>query len=324
MTDELRSRYHGTFLGLAIGDALGWPVEFLSLHQIRQLWGPHGITDLVEDQHFLIGTFTDDTQMTIALAEGLLASPYDDAEAQMVTIAKRFVAWSTSPENNRAPGNTCMTACRNLADGATWRTSCVTGSKGCGTTMRSAPLGLLYHRDFERLVDRAVKASRITHGHPCALAGGVATAAAVSLALDHTPPTELVLRVAGLVEPVSAAAAAHIRRVLDVAELPADEAMAKLGEGWVAEEAAALALSSFLAHPDDYEATIRRAVNTEGDSDSIGCIAGAISGAYNGEEAIPARWRKVIEKREHLLYLANALYDGWRTAQGTMTRSSSQ
>lgn len=312
--DDLRSRYHGTFLGLAIGDALGWPVEFLSLHQIRQFYGPHGITDLVGNKAFLIGTFTDDTQMSIALAEGLLAAPYDDSEAQMAAVAKRFVAWSTSPENNRAPGNTCMAACRNLADGADWRTSGVGRSKGCGTAMRSAPIGLLYHRDVANLTARAIDSSRMTHGHPCALAGGLATAAAVSLALDGTPPVALVEQVAALCEPVSNETAAAIRRVLGVAHQPADQAMAALGEGWVAEEAVALALSSFLATPTDYAATIRRAANIGGDSDSVACIAGAISGAYNGVEAIDAGWREVIEKADYLVELADALYDRWRAA----------
>ncbi len=311
MSDGLRGRYHGTFLGLAIGDALGWPVEFLSLHQIRQLWGPHGITDLVGDQAFPVGTFTDDTQMSIALAAGLLAAPYHDSDRQMAAIAKQFVAWSTSPENNRAPGNTCMSACRHLADGADWRTSGVARSKGCGTAMRAAPIGLLYHRDFERLTDRAIASSNMTHGHPCALAGGVATAAAVSLALDDTPPVDLVRQVAALCEPVSGEAAATIRKVLDVADRPADQAMAALGEGWVAEEAVALALSSFLATPYDYAATIRRAANIEGDSDSVACIAGAISGAYNGEEAIEPRWREVIEQGEYLIELADRLYERW-------------
>lgn len=317
MTDSLRTRFHGTFLGLAIGDALGWPVEFLSLQQIRQLYGPHGITDLVGDQTFLIGTFTDDTQMTIALAEGLLAAPPDDGDAQMAAVAKRFVAWSTSPENNRAPGNTCMAACRNLSDGADWRSSGVPRSKGCGTAMRSAPVGLLYHRDFETMTARAVDSSNMTHGHPCALAGGLATAAAVSLALDGTPPIDLVTRVAELCEPLSGEAAGAIRKVLDVLDLPADEAMKALGEGWVAEEAVALALSSFVATPNDYTATIRRAANIEGDSDSVACIAGAISGAYNGEDAIPSRWSEVIEKRDRLVELADALYDGWFAVQGT-------
>ncbi len=82
---------------------------------------------------------------------------------------------------------------------------------------------------------------------------------------------------------------------------------AVLGEGWVGEEAVALALYCFLRYPEDYENVVIRGANTNGDSDSIACIGGSISGAYLGINAIPQRWVKRIEKADYLADLAERL-----------------
>lgn len=301
-------KYQGCFLGLAIGDALGLPTEFLSLAQIHQAYGPTGVEDLMGCHGFPPGTFTDDTQMSIALAEALLAADGSDLDTQMQAVARRFVAWAGSPENNRAPGNTCMSACRRLAEGASWRESGVAGSKGCGTAMRTAPIGLLYHRDQTTMLRVAIASSQITHGHPCALAGGVATALAVSLALDNTPPLAILETVVEVCQPISTEFAAHVARVPALLGTSPAAAMVELGEAWVAEEAIACALYCFLRTPDDYRATVLCGANSEGDSDSIACIAGAISGAYNGLDAVPVEWRERVEHGELLRDLATRLY----------------
>jgi len=86
-----------------------------------------------------------------------------------------------------------------------------------------------------------------------------------------------------------------------------EKALAYLGEGWVAEEAVALALYCFLRHSNSFEKTVIRGANTNGDSDSIASIAGGISGAYLGFEAIPDRWVKQIEKSDYLADLSARL-----------------
>jgi ADP-ribosylglycohydrolase len=87
------------------------------------------------------------------------------------------------------------------------------------------------------------------------------------------------------------------------------KALEYLGEGWVGEEAVALALYCFLRNSESYEKVIIRSANTNGDSDSIACIAGSISGAYLGIEAIPAAWVRKIEKTEYLGNLTERLAD---------------
>jgi ADP-ribosylglycohydrolase len=91
-----------------------------------------------------------------------------------------------------------------------------------------------------------------------------------------------------------------------------EEALTYLGEGWIGEEAVALALYCFLRYQDDYRATVLRGANTNGDSDSIACIAGAFSGAYVGKDGIPLRWLVKIEKSDYLADLAERLAEAVR------------
>jgi ADP-ribosylglycohydrolase len=304
----MEEQYLGCMLGLAIGDALGFPTEFLSLEDIRRQFGTLGVTDYVAYHRFALGTFSDDTQMSVALAEGLLEAPDASLDSLMTAAARRFIAWARSPENNRAPGMSCLAGCRRLEEGFSWRESGVPDSKGCGAAMRTAPIGLLFHRRRGRLLEVARASSLLTHGHLCAQAGAVATALAVSLALDSTPPAIFLDRLLEATAPVSLEFADRLGRVRQALPLPSDEAFALLGEGWVSEEAVAGAVYAFLRSPDDFRASVLLAANTNGDSDSLACITGAISGAYNGVEAIPASWRERVEKAERLEDLARRLY----------------
>ena len=121
------SHFVGSVVGLAVGDAIGYPAEFRSRAQLLAEIGPDGITDFIalKDPRFSRpfftgsdhppGTFTDDTQMTIAVAESLLHAGKADLDHLMAEMGQRFVDWSRSDKNNRAPGGTCMEGCGNLA-----------------------------------------------------------------------------------------------------------------------------------------------------------------------------------------------------------------
>src|SRR5688572_16232851 len=139
-----RTQAEAILFGLALGDALGYPTEFLRLNEgIRPRYGYQGIQEPPDP-----ALYTDDTQMTIALTEGLLDAGLDaDLDAQMNAVAKRFIEWKDSPENNRAPGNTCLIGVRRYESGISWRESGVAGSKGCGSAMRVATIGYFYQHD---------------------------------------------------------------------------------------------------------------------------------------------------------------------------------
>ncbi len=291
-------------LGLALGDALGYVTEFKSLPEIKAIYGPQGILHPPDP-----ALYSDDTQMTIALAEGVLDAginaPLDEL---MTAIGRRFADWAhTAPD--RAPGKTCLTGAHNLARGVHWRESGVAQSKGCGAAMRVAPLGYLYQHQPERLREVAQASSLLTHGHPTAVASALAAAYLVRLALDGVAPAEYMQRIMAVCDGLSDELDAAILRVGHVLGWGSEEsAMRHIGEGWIAEEAVALALYCVLRYPDDYAACVRRAANSDGDSDSVACIAGGIAAARAGVlDALPAPWIRSAENRATLMDLGMRL-----------------
>ena len=297
-------KIEAVLFGLALGDALGFDTEFMKLPEIKSKYGAHGIQEPPNP-----ALYTDDTQMTLAVIEGLLDAGIDaDIDTQMNAVGDRFIAWLHSPENNRAPGRTCITGVERFEKSRNWRASGVAHSKGCGSAMRVAGIGCLYQHDEARLRQVAEASSLITHGHPAAVAASIAAAYTVKLALDGTRVTEFLPRVMSFVSGISDEFDAAIYRVGHAGAWTDEEAALKhIGEGWVGEEAVALALYCVIRYPDDYVACVRRAANTDGDSDSVACIAGGISGARLGLEAIPLAWRERCENREYLHDLAKRM-----------------
>jgi hypothetical protein len=169
----------GIIFGLSIGDALGWPTEFISLSQIKSRYGKTGITDLPESAFF-----TDDSQMSIAIAEALITVGEQDVESIMAAIKYEFIKWKHSPENYRAPGKACLTGIANLENGIHWSKSGVQNSKGCGSAMRVATIGYIYQNDPAKLKEVAHATGICTHGHPTRDAACIGAAYLVKLALD--------------------------------------------------------------------------------------------------------------------------------------------
>lgn len=325
-------RFRGAILGLAVGDALGHPTEFISnLGSIRARWPPYGVTGFEAAGRHAPGTFTDDTQMAVAVARALCRVGQYDLNTVMTVMGVEFVAWASSPENNRAPGGTCLAGCRNLARGVPWREAGVRGSKGSGAAMRAAPVGLYHARHLDALVRVSAAQSALTHAHPTGVASGVAAAAAVAHALRAgsmegvfgfvraclarlTP--EMLLDVGCDAGMVSALGVGEMSSAIDRAEAAvdqeSDDVCALLGGAWIGEEAVGAALWCVLKSGGDFSATVLRAANSSGDSDSIACIAGAIAGAVGGVDAIPPVWRGQVEKGPALDALATALYESSR------------
>lgn len=296
----------GLLFGLALGDALGWPVEFLDLAAIRARYGPAGIQQPPDP-----AVYTDDTQMTIALAEGLLeAGPAADLDAQMAAVARRFIAWSRHPETpTTAPGGTCLRGVAALEAGAPWRTAGVAGSKGCGACMRVAAVGYLYQHDPERLRAVALAQGWLTHRHPASDAACVAAAWLVKLALDGAPPADWLSATQAVTRGLSPDFDAALERAAEA--MPWDDECRALdhigpvrGGGWIAEEAVALALYCAVRRPDDYVAAVRLGANITGDSDSVAAIAGGVIGARLGPAAVPEAWRARLRHRAELHALA--------------------
>ncbi len=345
-TPPVKSRYRGCLLGGAIGDALGAPVEFMSREEILARFGAAGITDITTafDRR---GAITDDTQMTLFTAEGLLRA-HTQAATQGTTkfadaVAFAYLRWlrtqgTKSPlleesgepgwliglkelHSSRVPGNTCL---ESLAAMRTIGARAHNDSKGCGGAMRVAPVGLFCARapgaSLERAArnafDLGVEVAGLTHGHPTGQIAAGAFAGIVAQLARGAKLHDAIGRVVPLItrKPF---ADETLRGIADARRLAASGAgdpanLAKLGEGWVAEEALAIALYAAMVAPD-YRTGVLLAVNHDGDSDSTGAIAGNLLGAMYGIEGIPRSWLAEVELGDAIATIADDLgtYPDW-------------
>ena len=218
---------NGITYGLAIGDALGFPTEFMTLDRIKPKYGPGGIMDLPDP-----ALFSDNTQMSIAVAEALVGAGDKDIEPIMEAVKDEFISWLHSPENNRAPGNTCLKGVANMERGIHWSKSGLSNSKGCGSAMRVAPIGYLYQHDPDKLKEVAHATGICTHGHPAADAACIGAAFLVKLALDGVSPDKMIPKLFAFTAGVSVEFDQAISKVEKCLGWKDEEkALAYLGEG---------------------------------------------------------------------------------------------
>lgn len=338
-----RDKIIGCLLGGAVGDALGGPIEFSSLDKIRDQFGQEGIRDFAP-AYGRMGAITDDTQMTLFTAEGLIRARsrmLDRGTTMPVTLLyNAYLRWlatqgqipktdgfgfevknkndlrpgwlSAIPELNtqRAPGETCLGALRSGRAGIIEEEP-INNSKGCGGVMRAAPVGLAWPADEEKAFDYGCKSAAITHGHPSGyLAAGVLAVVISRVVAGTTLDAAIVSglsRIEGLHQSKEVSSAVARALVEARRGSPCPEKLEALGEGWVAEEALAISIYCALTAANLEEGVIL-AVNHGGDSDSTGAITGNILGAIYGLTAIPERWLSQLELRHEIEQVAVDLH----------------
>lgn len=299
------SKFKGCLIGGAVGDALGYAVEFLPASTIFQKYVENGITNY--ELHNGVAEISDDTQMTLFTATGLLigttrgmtrgimgnyasyiAYSYTDwyrTQTEKYPLPEEYhYSWLVNiPEmfSRRAPGNTCLSALAQSEVGTL--DNPLNNSKGCGGIMRVAPIGLYFsdkRYEPEEIGIIGAKAAALTHGHE----------------LGYIPAAMLVhiiLRIAESGDTIFEAVSDAIRQ---------------LGEGWVAEETLAIAIYCALKYSDDFVKGIVAAVNHDGDSDSTGAVTGNILGTALGFEAIPQKYLDKLELKDVILEIAEDLH----------------
>jgi ADP-ribosylglycohydrolase len=319
--------------GLGVGDALGAAVEFLTRPQILRRFGMQGLEDLQPWENeagikLPPGSITDDTQMSVATAEGLLGALEAGAKRGVwdtsMPIWSRYQEWLTEqddPRQRRYPGSTSLSALRDGVPGGV--DDPINDSKGSGGVMRVAPAGLAFPplQAFEH----GAEAAALTHGHPSgylaagfladvvsrlvrgashgsrewnAMRGGPlpgAIAEAREVLLGYEEHDEVLEKVDVAVE-------------LYMSDATLDYGLEMLGEGWIAEEALGIALFCALNFPEDFSEGVLASVNITGDSDTTGAITGALLVSALGIDSIPREWVLKLETAERLLWLADALY----------------
>ncbi|MGK4584393.1 ADP-ribosylglycohydrolase family protein [Kitasatospora sp. HPMI-4] len=285
-----RARVRGCLLGGAIGDALGNPIEMKSMVTVEAQYGEEGITGLVPDRHGMVGTITDDTQMTLFTAEGWLRGyariMADGGRVETALVQEAYLRWLDTQQHDapppelsaphrtgwlrkepwlyarRAPGRACEFGVpKNHVPDPLGAVDGTPGpvnpdAKGCGSVMRSAPFGFT-DASPQYAFELAARCARITHGHPTSYYASGAFAAMIShlmtgesLAGAVRLGMELLARYPGHEETTAA-----LRKAVGLAAAgPATpQKVESLGGGWIAEEALAIAVYAALARTDHWK-----------------------------------------------------------------------
>ena len=299
---DLKSKFVGTLLGTAVGDALGAPVEgwtfkeAQAIHRAGMRWPMRS------------GRYTDDTEMMIGVAESLIRLNGFEGEDMARTFIQNY-----DPARGYGPGTEA--ALKRLRAGEQWEDASRAvfggaGSYGNGAAMRIAPVGLFYYDDLNQLREIAYQSSQITHAHELGKEGAALQAIAIALALRGERNGMLGALKGFVHQEVYTAKLQKIEALL-ATEASNEAIIAELGTGEAAFESVPTAIYAFLRF-ERFEASVTYAVSLGGDSDTIGAMTGAISGAYYGEEAIPGDWLERLEDgakgKRYIKRLAEELY----------------
>lgn len=349
--EQLQDKCRGSLVGGAVGDAFGYPVEFVySFEEIRAKYGEEGVTEYNKsypwlDEHHLRhykALFSDDTQMTLYTAEGLIEYSKRGTPL-MPTICNAYIAWygpqigkkvrisydsklAKIEELNqrRAPGNTCLTALNDIYKGHEPHNA----SKGCGGIMRIAPIGIFgatHGWSLEETGKIAGEAAELTHQHKLSTFASATQAMIIQSCIlaEETITSEIFKSIvedalAKLPEmyPGYDLLIEDFVKLIHKAIRLEDNLLRDweiiengLGRGWVAEETLAISIFSVLRHINDFKGCMICAVNHGGDSDSTGAVAGNIIGAILGYDAIPDEFPASLQLHDLIVEMADELIE---------------
>ena len=295
----LRSKFVGCLVGSAVGDALGSSLEGLRIPELK-----------IEEG--FSGRWTDDTHMMIGVAESLIEKEGFDGSHMAQTFIRNY---EREPWRGYAYGPPRVF--KWIRSGVAWNEAARrlfggAGSYGNGAAMRVAPVGILYNDDPERLRSVAYGQSQITHAHELGREGAALQAYAVALAVNVDRSSELETS-AFLGELKDFTRSEVYRRKLEAAEKLLSKkdrlsVVRELGNGVEAQNSVPTAIYCFLCNLQSFEESLIYAISLGGDTDTIGAMTGAISGAYHGVEVIPERLKAGLERRAYIEGLAEKLW----------------
>lgn len=293
--DWLQDKFRGVLAGLAVGDALGGPLEFQPARAPGQY-----VTEMIGGgwQQLAPGEWTDDTQLALCVIQSLLAKSVFDPD----DIARRFVVWMESgPKDIGVHTHRVLTAIRN---GTPWEQASVEAQDADaenapnGSLMRCAPLAMFFFRHPEYAASLSPVLSRITHAHPDCEAACVLVNVSITHLLAGLRASEAIEAGYEACEGASTMFGERVRRAMQPTN-------ATSPTGWVL-DTLEVALWAFL-HTSTFEEAVVEAVNRGADADTVGAVVGALAGAHYGLAGIPPRWLDILKERDWLLKQADRL-----------------
>jgi poly(ADP-ribose) glycohydrolase ARH3 len=318
----LQDKFCGAILGCFLGDAFG--AGFEGMNPDRATFHL-GSLDSPPVHHFVSKKFyrsyTDDTDMTLALAESIIQTGGVDPK----DIAKQF---SLHCDLTRGYAIGTIKAVLGLRAGLKWhqvaRIVFENGSFGNGAAMRASPVGLFYHHDLDKIQEEAMKQASITHVHPLGQWGAVMQAYSVGLAVSQNPkgPFKKEQMVTNLREVLWRGQIEFMKALNKIEEtvaqgrkLQAREVVQSLGNGVEALFSVPTACYIAITYSPDFCDAIRSAISLGGDTDTIAGMVGAIVGAHVGEKGLPIEWIEQLEDgprgRSFARNVADQLFETW-------------
>lgn len=292
---DVRGRARAAFLGLAVGDALGATVEFMTPGEIREVHGVH--REIVGGGwlHLAPGHVTDDTEMSLCVARAI-----DSGGWSPRGIADRFGAWLRSRPTD--VGNTCRRGIRRYLHDGSLEGPPAEGDAGNGAAMRMAPVAVATLADGVLLERCAIEQAHITHNHPLSDAACVLVGRLVQLACLGRGRRQLLGVAEAAAERFPALRFVPPQRLAPTA--------------YVADTLRAVLHAFFQA--DSFEECLVATVNQGGDADTTGAIVGAIAGAHFGPEGIPRRWVRKLDRAlvQEMAVLSDRLVDSSPLGRG--------
>lgn len=308
--EKLKSKCTGCMLGAAIGDALGKQNEGRKRSDILKKGyatdygkAPAGCPG----DKLRAGQYTDDTEQMLVLAQSIVECSGFDVRDFSDKIARWGKEVMKDPVRKSLIGPASSGAIARLNSGTGWKES---GSEipSCGSAMRAAPIGLFY-KGLDEVESNAALSSIPTHRSESAVAGAVAVAIGVRCALDGMDCFNIISETAGRAAKHDIDLGKKIWFSFSKREAPPEEVFYELGTSYLVYETVPCAFYCFSRYFEDPERAIIEAVNTGGDTDSIACITGALSGAMHGADSFPERWIEGLENREYILHLAGMIFE---------------
>lgn len=304
--DYLLEKFTGCLVGLACGDYLGMPVEFMSRSRVREYFGELGVRPTPCSHRGgkprPAGYYTDDTAMTICIAESIIENGFDTDDQ-----VKRFKRWVhegyATPDGDKAFGIGQNTFRALLLGNSTKTDSNLTGgyrSGGNGALMRCSPIGLVYHSNKEDLIEKTYRSTITTHNNNMAVWTSIAHNNFIGYALHGFAKESFTERFIQ----THPACPLELKNALRIDFTVLNEK--DIDTSGYTLNTFIISLYAFLT-TTSYKECVSRAILLGGDTDTQGAVAGSLAGTYYSCNNIPESWQTTLIGFEKLNELANSL-----------------